>query len=230
MQTGQRRLKPHQGIRRGSTVTSDIFPNRQLYQFGYCAVLARGITPAELLARAGGEDLHPVALTRTEAARIEALGEDIDEDDVPEVDFELLQDSGVLASDGPVLRAGEHDGWSFVIEPEGSYLAADDIVKSVSSQTVALCLRDSESGSSWISYAEDGEILSSFDPLFPDSDYGTRPEVLDRLTGHVAAINTGDRADAYANAVRAIQQRLQCTVPPEADERRLLTIKIADGY
>jgi hypothetical protein len=211
-------------------VTSDIFPNRQLYQFGYCAVFVRGIDPAELLARAGGEDLHPVALTRTEAARIEAFGEDIDEDDVPEVEFEQLQDSGVLAGDGPVLQAGEHNGWSFVIEPEGSYLAADDMVRSVSSQTVALSLRDSESGSCWISYAEDGEIVSSFDPLFPGSDYGTRPELLERLTGHVAAINTGDRADAYANAVRAIQQRLQCTVPPEADERRLLTIKIADGY
>ncbi|MFI6857894.1 hypothetical protein [Streptomyces sp. NPDC050416] len=37
--------------------------------------------------------------------------------------------------------------------------------------------------------------------------------MLDRLTGHVTAINTGDLADAYANAVRAIQQRLQCTVP-----------------
>lgn len=211
-------------------MTCDIFPNRELYQFGYCAVFARGITPAELLARAAGEGLHLVALTRTEAARIEALGEDTDEDDVPDVDFEQLQDSGVLASDGPVLRAGEHDGWSFVIEPESSYLAADDLVKSVSRETVALSLRDSESGSCWISYAEDGEILSSFDPLFPDSDYGTRPEVLERLTGHVAATNSGDRADAYANAVRAIQQRLQCTVPPEADERRLLTIKIADGY
>ncbi|MEU0248332.1 DUF6461 domain-containing protein [Streptomyces sp. NPDC006235] len=211
-------------------MTSDIFPNRQLYQFGYCAIFARGIAPAELLARTGGEDLHPVGLTRTEAARIEALGEDIDEDDVPEVDFELLRDSGVLGSDGPVLRAGEHGDWLFVIEPEGSYLAADDIVKSVSRETVALSLRDSESGSCWISYAEDGEIVSSFDPLFPDSDYGTRPEVLDRLTSHVAAINTGDRADAYANAVRAIQQQMQCTVPPEADERRLLTIKIADGY
>ncbi|MEU6908747.1 DUF6461 domain-containing protein [Streptomyces coeruleorubidus] len=211
-------------------MTNDVFPNRELYRFGYCAVFARGVTPAELLARAGGEDLHPVALTRTEAARIEALGEDIDEDDVPDVDFELLQGSGVLASDGPVLRAGERGGWSFVIEPEGSYLAADDVVKSTSRETVALSLRDSESGSCWISYAEDGEVLSSFDPLFPDSDYGTRPEVLERLTGHVAAINNGERHDAYANAVRAIRQRLQCTVPPEADERRLLTIKIADGY
>ncbi|MEU3491226.1 DUF6461 domain-containing protein [Streptomyces massasporeus] len=211
-------------------MTSDIFPNRQLYQFGYCAVFAKGVAPAELLARVGGEGLHPVALTRTETAHIEALGEDIDEDVVPDVTLDQLQDSGVLASDGPVLRAGEHDGWSFVIEPEGSYLAADDILKSVSQGTVALSLRDSESGSCWVSYAEDGEILSSFDPLFPESDYGTRPEVLEQLTGHGAAISNGDRADAYANAVRAIQQRLQCTVPQEADESRLLTIKIADAY
>ncbi|OUD00147.1 DUF6461 domain-containing protein [Streptomyces swartbergensis] len=211
-------------------MTSDIFPNRQLYQFGYCAVFATGIAPAELLARAGGQALHPVALTRAEAVSIEALGEDISEEDVPEVDFEQLKDSGVLGSDGPVLRAGAHDGWSFVIEPEGSYLAAHDIVKSVSRETVALCVRDSESGSCWISYAEDGEILSSFDPLFPDSDYGTRPDVLDRLTGHVAAINNGDRADAYVNAVRTIQQWLQCTAPQEADEERLLTIRIANGY
>ncbi|MFF8939130.1 DUF6461 domain-containing protein [Streptomyces paradoxus] len=210
--------------------TNDIFPNRQLYQFGYCAVFAKSVAPAELLARAGGEGLHPVALTRTETAHIEALGEDIDEDYVHDVSLAQLQDSGILASDGPVLRAGEHEGWSFVIEPEGSYLAADDIVKSASRQTVALSLRDSESGSCWISYAEDGEILSSFDPLFPDNDYGTRPEVLKELTGLVAAISNGDRADAYANAVRAIQQRLQCTVPQEADESRLLTIKIAEGY
>ncbi|GAA2263758.1 DUF6461 domain-containing protein [Streptomyces indiaensis] len=211
-------------------MTTEIFPNRQIYQFGYCAVFVKGVTPAELLARVGGEGLHPVALTRTESALIEALGEDIDEDDVPEVDLDQLQDSGVLAEDGPVLRAGEHEGWSFVIEPEGSYLAADDILTSVSQGTVALCLRDSESGSSWISYAQGGEILSSFDPLFPDSDYGTRPEALEQLTGHVAAIRSGDRADAYENAVRAIQQRLQCTVPTAADESRLLTIKIEDGY
>ncbi|MFJ8469871.1 DUF6461 domain-containing protein [Streptomyces swartbergensis] len=166
-------------------------------------------------------------MTRTEAALIEVLGEDFDEGDV---NVDQLRDSGVLASDGPVLRAGEHDGWAFVVEPEGSYLAADDIVKSVSRQTMALSLRDSESGSCWISYAENGEILSSFDPLFPDSDYGTRPEVLEQLTGYGAAISNGDRADAYANVVRAIQQRLRCTVPQEADESRLLTIKIADGY
>ncbi|MFJ4559998.1 DUF6461 domain-containing protein [Streptomyces massasporeus] len=211
-------------------MTSEIFPNRHLYQFGYCAVLARGLTPAELLARAGGEGLHPVALTRTESALIEARGEDIDVDDLPDVDLDQLQGSGVLASEGPILRAGDHKGWSFVIEPEGSYLAADDILTSVSRQTVALCLRDSESGSCWISYAEDGEIVSSFDPLFPDSDYGTRPQALVQLTGHVEAITIGDRAEGYANAVRAIQQRLQCTVPQEADAGRLLTIKIADGY
>jgi hypothetical protein len=211
-------------------VTSDIFPNRRLYQFGYCAVFARGVAPAELLARAGGEGLHAVALTRTETALIEALGEDIDEGDVPDVDFDRLRGSGVLVSDGPVLRAGRHDGWSFVIEAEGSYLAADDVAKSVSRETVALSLRDSESGSCWISYAEDGEILSSFDPLFPYNDYGTRPAVLDQLTGHVTAINNGDRADAYMNAVRAIQQRLRCTVSHEADERRLLTIRIEHGY
>jgi hypothetical protein len=146
------------------------------------------------------------------------------------LDLDQLQGSGVFASEGPILRAGEHEGWAFVIEPGGSYLAADDILKSVSRQTVALCLRDSESGSCWVSYAEDGEILSSFDPLFPESDYGTRPEVLEQLTGHGAAISNGDRTDAYANAVRAIQQRLQCTVPQEADESRLFTIKIADGY
>jgi hypothetical protein len=52
---------------------------------------------------------------------------------------------------------------------------------------------------------------------------------LKQLTGHLAAISTGDRADAYTNAVRAIQQWLQCTVPQEADESRLLTIKIENG-
>ncbi|MFF7379159.1 DUF6461 domain-containing protein [Streptomyces massasporeus] len=99
-----------------------------------------------------------------------------------------------------VLRAGEHEGWSFVIEPEGSSLAAIDILTSVSGEAVALCLRGSKPGSCWISYAEDGEIVSSFDPLFPDSDYGTRPQTLAQFTGHVQAISNGDRAGAYANA------------------------------
>ena len=211
-------------------MTSGIFPNRQLYQFGYCAVFARGISPAELLARAGGEGFQAVALTRTEAATIEALGEDIGEDDLPELDFEQLQASGVLAGDGPVLRAGAQGDWSFVVEPEGSFLAGDSILQSVSRTTVALSLRDSESGSCWISYAEDGEILSSFDPLFPQSDYGNRPEALEQLTGHVEAIGSGDRAQSYVNAVRAIQHRLQCVVHQDVDEDRLLTIRIADGY
>ncbi|MFE1443217.1 DUF6461 domain-containing protein [Streptomyces sp. NPDC058739] len=223
---GSHRMKESDGV---STVTSDIFPNRELYQFGYCALFARGIAPADLLVRVGGEGLQPVALTHTEIAHIEALGEELGLDDVPEVDFDRLAASGVLAGDGPLLRAGEHDGWSFVIEPDGPYLAADDIVKSASLEAVAFSLRDGETGA-WITYAEYGEILSSFDPLFPDSDYGTRPEVLEQLAGHLAAIDTGDRDDAYTNAVRAIRQRLRCTVPPEADERPLLTIKIADGY
>ncbi|GAA2531980.1 hypothetical protein GCM10010423_29420 [Streptomyces levis] len=80
-------------------MTSHIFPNRQPYQFGYCAVFAKGLAPAELLARVGGEGLDAVALTRTETAHIEAL----DEDDVPDLNLDQLQGSGVLASEGPVF-------------------------------------------------------------------------------------------------------------------------------
>lgn len=81
-----------------------------------------------------------------------------------------------------------------MIGPEGFYLAADGILTSVFRESVALSLQNSESGFCWISYFEDCEIFSSFDPLFPDGDYGARPGVLEQFTGRVAAVNAGDRA------------------------------------
>ncbi len=122
---------------------------------------------------------------------IKALGEDIEADDVPELDLDELEATGILDNSGPLLRAGTHQNWSFVVESEGPYLAGDSVLESASIGTVAFCARLSETGSSWISYAENGDVLSSFDPLYPDRDYGKRPEVLDRLTGHRDAIESG---------------------------------------
>ncbi|MGI3225058.1 DUF6461 domain-containing protein [Streptomyces sp. GTA36] len=211
-------------------MNTSIFPNLQLYGTGYCALFARGISPTELLTRVSGSEIQPVLLTRLEADAIKALGEDIGEEDVLDLNVDELHSSGLLDSSGPLLRSGIHGDWSFVVESEGPYLASDEILAFVSRGAVALSVRLSEAGSTWISYAENSEILSSFDPLFPQHDYGKRPATLEELTGFREAIDSGDRSEAYDNAVRKIQKELRCAVPQEADAPRLLAVRITGGY
>ncbi|MGW3653641.1 DUF6461 domain-containing protein [Streptomyces sp. NPDC000878] len=211
-------------------MSASIFPNSQLYETGYCALFARGISPAELLNRVSGGEIHPIPLTRLEADAVKAFGEDIDEADVPGLDVDDLHSSGILDNSGPLLRAGAHGDWSFAIESEGSYLARDEILQSVSRGTVALSTRLSETGSKWISYAEGGEIFSSFDPLFPQHDYGKNPAVLEELTAYREAIDSGDRSESYENAIRKIQRELQCAVPQETDAASLLAVRVAGKY
>ncbi|MEV7152749.1 DUF6461 domain-containing protein [Streptomyces sp. NPDC093084] len=112
------------------------------------------------------------------------------------------------------MRAGSHDEWSFVIEAETTYLAADAVLPAISHGTAALSLREPESGATWIAYAENGDVLNSFDPLYPDTDYGRNPDRLEQLTGYREAINNGERADAFISAARTNQQQLRCTIPP----------------
>jgi hypothetical protein len=211
-------------------VSTSIFPNSQLYETGYCSLFAKGISPTELLARVAGGQIHPIPLSRLEAEAVKALGEDIEEEDIPDLNLDELRSSGVLDNNGPLLRSGTHGDWSFVIESEGPYLARDEILEAVSRGTVALSIRLSETSSAWISYAENREILSSFDPLFPGHNYGKRPEVLEALTGYREVIDSGERSEAYENAIRKIQQELHCAVPLETDAGRLFAIRIAGGY
>lgn len=208
----------------------DIFPNSQLYETGYCALFAKDISATELLARITGGQIHPIPLSRLEAETVKALGEDVEEEAIPDLNLDELHSSGVLDDSGPLLRSGTHDNWSFIIESEGSYLSSDELLETVSRGTVALSLRESETSSAWISYAENQEILSSFDPLFPEQDYGKRTEVLDALTGYREALENGERSEAYENAIRTIQRELRCAVPAEADAGRLLAVRITGGY
>ncbi|PTM98221.1 hypothetical protein C7821_103435 [Streptomyces sp. VMFN-G11Ma] len=210
-------------------MSNETFPNMRLYPFGYCAIFVKGASPTELLARAAGTSAQPIALSRAEADIITMRGDDIGADDLPGLDTDGLREAGLLEGHGTVLRAGRHGDWSFAVEAEGVHLAADEILAAMSRDTVALSLRESDSGSSWIAYAEDGDILSSFDPLFPDDDYGNNTARLEQLTRYREAISGGQRADAFVNAVRAIQHALRCTVPAELDEHRMPAIGIADG-
>ncbi|OQQ13147.1 hypothetical protein B0675_36540 [Streptomyces sp. M41(2017)] len=96
--------------------------------------------------------------------------------------------------------------------------------------TSALLAQVSETAAAWIFYAEDGEILSSFDPLFPDSDFGKQPTVLEGLTGYRRAIDSGERADAYENSLRQIQESLEYAMPATVDAPRLPSVRVPNGY
>ncbi|MER5384250.1 DUF6461 domain-containing protein [Streptomyces sp. NPDC002688] len=211
-------------------MSTEPFPNTRLYQTGYCVIFAKNITPGELLTRAAGRTVHPTSVSREEADTITMLDEDISEDDLPDLDTDDLQVAGLLDGNGPLLRAGTYGDWSFAIESEGPYLADTEMLKAVSHDTTALSAYELESGSSWIAYAENGECLSSFDPLFPDDDHGSNPHRLEQLTGFRAALSRGRRADAFENALQKIQQELRCAVPPETDAGRMLAIRISGSY
>ncbi|MEV7325652.1 DUF6461 domain-containing protein [Streptomyces sp. NPDC093970] len=208
---------------------TETFPNMQLYQFGYCAIFAKGMSPGELLSRAAGAPVQPTAVSRAEAETITMLGDDITEDDLPGLDADALREAGLLEGHNTLLRAGSHGDWSFVIEAETTYLAADAVLSAISHGTAALSLRETESGSTWIAYAENGDILNSFDPLYTDTDYGKNPDRLEQLTGYRKAINNGERADAFTSAARTIQQQLHCAVPLEVDAAQLPAIGITDA-
>ncbi|GGV51038.1 DUF6461 domain-containing protein [Streptomyces spectabilis] len=209
-------------------MSASTFPNTQLYELGYCVIFAKGISPADLLARVSGEGVTPVLLSRAEADAIQQLGDDLDEGDIPELDMDELRENGMLDNDRPLVRAGTYGEWAFAVEPIGLYLAEDEILESASRGTAALSATLSDSAAAWIAYAEDGQILSSFDPLFPEQDHGTSPHVLEALTGYRAAIADGERADSYERALRKIQRELHCDVPQAADEDRMLAVRVAE--
>ncbi|MGW1537413.1 DUF6461 domain-containing protein [Streptomyces aureus] len=171
-------------------MSTDNFPNTRLYPTGCCAIFAKNITPGELLARAAGRTLQPTPIGREEADTITMLDEDITEDDLPDLDPDDLQAAGLLDADGPLLRAGTYGDWFFAVESEGPYLADAEVLKAVSRGTTALSACELESGPSWIAYAENGECLSSFDPLFPDDDHG---ELRTRSAEARTFLNTSSR-------------------------------------
>ncbi|WP_405656955.1 DUF6461 domain-containing protein [Streptomyces sp. RK9] len=209
-------------------MSATTFPNSHLYEFGYCVIFAKGISPTELLARVAGEDKTPTPLSRAEADAIQQLGEDLEEGDIPGLDLDELRDSGMLDNDHTLLRAGSHGDWAFAVEAVGLYLAEDEILESASRGTAALSVTLSDSTAGWIAYAQDGEILSSFDPLFPEQDHGTNPQVLEDLTGYREAIAGGERADSYESALHKIQRELRCAVPQAADEASMPAVRVVE--
>ncbi|WP_143661145.1 DUF6461 domain-containing protein [Streptomyces sp. M41(2017)] len=207
-----------------------IFPNSNLYETGYCVIFVRAIPPTEALSRIPYDKSEVVDLDRSELDAIKELGSEVDQDDVLGVDFDGLENSGILDSRGPLLRSGSHAGCTFIVEPEGPFLAQEEVLKAVSRGTSALLAQVSETAAAWIFYAEDGEILSSFDPLFPDSDFGKQPTVLEGLTGYRRAIDSGERADAYENSLRQIQESLEYAMPATVDAPRLPSVRVPNGY
>ncbi|MER7709111.1 DUF6461 domain-containing protein [Streptomyces werraensis] len=205
-------------------------PNDRLYENGHCVIFARGISPVELLSRVADFPVVPIPLSRIQAEAISVMGEDVDEDLLGNVSAEALRDSGMFAEDGALLRAGTYADWSFVTEVGGAFLGSQEILERVSVGTAALSVSLSINKAAWISYAELGVTLTSFDPLQPEHVYGTQPGKLEELTSYRHAIHTGAREDAYDRALRVIQERLGCTVPQEMDADLLPAIRIAGAY
>lgn len=89
-------------------MNAETFPNSQLYENGYCVVFAKRITPHELLTRVECGTINPILLSRSESEAIKAFGEDLSEDDVPDLDMDELNSSEMTRNDGPLIRAGSY--------------------------------------------------------------------------------------------------------------------------
>jgi hypothetical protein len=120
---------------------------------GLCLSFAEGLTPADLLARLTG-DLSQ-AITPTDRWLPPAHERTTEENPIPYAG---------------VARTGV---WALAIEPTSSVAAQPDMPATISTGTRALCLRhDRQTGVTRFCYAEDGVLVTEFDPLFPDNTIG----------------------------------------------------------
>lgn len=132
---------------------------------GLSLTFADGLEPAELLARLTG-DLSQA--TTPQSRWLPPAHERATQEDTP-------------ACAG-VARTGK---WAVAVEPWSSIGAQPDMPARISAGTRALCLRHDASGTVRFCYAEDGVLVTEFDPLFPHQPYGTDPDrFTDWLTAH----------------------------------------------
>lgn len=111
------------------------------FDLGYWVVFARGLEPAELVARTEAEPDPMTALTRIEASDLADETDDV------------------------VLRAGSAGGWAFgVVEggPVGD--AADTCVRALSVGTEAVGVWRTVNADTYFEYAEDGRTVCCFEP------------------------------------------------------------------
>lgn len=192
------------------------------YSEGHAVTLTRGISPQEALDTLAGHAVATTPLTYLEAEAIELSEDGFPDHAFPELDIEVLEAAG-MHGPGHVVRAGRSGDWAFTIQDLGGISAGEWAVEALSRGTCTLGLTRTQA-SSWILYAEDGVVLSSYDPLFPERDYGTAPLALAGIAGPYSG--DGDPPDPYAARLRWLERGLRTGIPEWEGDMRLIAARV----
>jgi Family of unknown function (DUF6461) len=123
----------------------------------FCITLVRGLDEVEVLRRVGGERSQSRMLTVGEAAQL----------------------SGSFQAGYPQLvLAAKAGGWSVAVEDNGWEGSRPEVLRALSGGTQAVSVYRNVNALGYFSYAVDGALLVSFEPLFPQRRWGSQPDLL----------------------------------------------------
>ncbi|WP_261570354.1 DUF6461 domain-containing protein [Frankia gtarii] len=150
--------------------------NQHDLRAGFCLTYVQGVDEHEKLRHFGAnpDTLRPMTLS-------EAI----------EIDFEHGGGECVVA------LTRRFDNWTVVIEPNGWAGTTLGVLLPLSTGTTAISVQANINGDRSFNLAENGELLTSFDPLFPERRGGSQPDVLVPLMNEVGIIRSNDREDQY---------------------------------
>lgn len=195
------------------------------YREGYAVTITYGISAHEALCRLAGRSVTTIELDWAEAIMLELNGIDAAIDNFPDLDEEELQGAS-MGDAGSIIRALETPGWALTIQNFGGTSSGHEPVSALSRQTRTVGLSSSVNSSAWICYGENERILSSFDPLFPEADYGSDPNVLVLRAGVYQPEHGIGREYSFESRLRWIGRGLSIDLPPGGTTGKLPAAKI----
>ncbi len=141
---------------------------------GFAVVFCADESGEGLLRKLGARGAAVRALSREQAEAVDLFNRYQDESDLESVglDREELQADGFLIDGGEVARVGEIAGWAYAIESFGAALTGREVVERAAVGTRLVGFRRTANTASWVIYAVDGRVVSSYDPLHPDQVAG----------------------------------------------------------
>ncbi len=151
----------------------------------YCVTFARGLGETELLRRFEAD----LSLARL----------------IPGDDYEALEELGMF---GDVIQVGWCNGWAFAYEDNGFAGTLPEVLRRISAGTTVVSVFRNINAVTRFSYAEDGALLTSFEPFdLPSED--TSPQVQELLRKAKATLESDedgsyDSEDEYYDSVEAM--------------------------
>ncbi|MEV5583899.1 DUF6461 domain-containing protein [Streptomyces parvus] len=145
------------------------------YPEGFTLILGHGVTPLDLLTGLARTP-EPVILPLTcgESEDIQRYVAFPEGSSLDHLDEEALEKAGFLREGVDcITRAGAASGgWSFALQDSTIYSSQTDLTAPLSHVPRLAIYSVDVTASALIVYAENGRVLSAFDPIFPRDNHG----------------------------------------------------------